>query len=74
MQEKEMLEERFKMRALSSMSNVNVLKEVKLFDNVFDNSDTAQFESEQETPFSSNNINNSINNNYVIYFQISDDL
>ena len=74
MQEKEMLEERFKMRALSSMSNVNVLKEVKLFDNVFDNSDTAQFESEQETPFSSNNINNSINNNYVIYFQISDNL
>ena len=74
MQEKEMLEERFKMRALSSMSNVNVLKEVKLFDNVFDNSDTAQFDSEQETPFSSNNINNSINNNYVIYFQISDDL
>ena len=74
MQEKEMLEERFKMRALSSMSNVNVLKEVKLFDNVFDNSDTAQFESEQETPFSSNNIDNSINNNYVIYFQISDDL
>jgi hypothetical protein len=74
MQEKEMLEERFKMRALSSMSNVNVLKEVKLFDNVFDNSDTAQFESEQETPFSSNNIDNSINNNYVIYFQISDNL
>ena len=40
MEEKEMLEERYKMRAVGSITDFNVLKEVKLFDNgsiMFDN-------------------------------------
>ena len=44
MEEEHNIEQRFKMRAINSINNINILKEVKLFENVFDNSDVAEFD------------------------------
>jgi hypothetical protein len=56
----EILEERFKMRAINTIQNVNLFKEIQLFTNVFDNSDIVQFD-QNET-----NEENEGENNYVI--------
>jgi len=60
----EILEDRFKMRAINTIQHVNLFKEIQLFTNVFDNNDIVQFD--QNETNEENKDNN--NNNYVSYF------
>ena len=77
-EKEESVEKRFKMRVIGtdSIDSTNLTKEIKLFDNVFDNSDVAQFENECVRKENKNiqdaSSSNQITvNNHVIFISIS---
>ena len=72
MEDKNMLEKRFKMRTINDTRNsLNILKEIKLFENVFDNNDMNEFEEDKHIneKIISNQSNISLQGNYVIIFR-----